>query len=262
MEVDPYFANSNEWAVILGGSSGIGLACAHKLASEGLNIWIFHRDRKKDLPAFEKAMEEMRSKGVEVLNSNVDATDEKHIISSVKMIQDRKNNKVKIKLLLHSISRGNINSLLNLSLSDLNQTMNAMAFSLHIWFRNLFNAGLFTNKSIVIGLTSEGSIRSVEGYAAVSAAKASLEALGRSIAIEYGASGIRCILLMPGVCDTPSLRLIPGYEKLKANALNRNPSGRLTTPEDVANAVYLMCREEAAWINGAVIPVDGGEIIQ
>lgn len=66
-------------------------------------------------------------------------------------------------------------------------------------------------------------------------------------------------MLQPGITDTPSLRMIPGQEVLRAQASFRNPYGRLTLPEDVANVVYLMCRDEAAWINGALIPVDGGE---
>ena len=66
-------------------------------------------------------------------------------------------------------------------------------------------------------------------------------------------------MIQPGVTDTPSLRLIPGSDHLKQGALLRNPFHRLTRPEDVANVIYLLCRDEAAWINGAVIRVDGGE---
>jgi enoyl-[acyl-carrier protein] reductase I len=57
------------------------------------------------------------------------------------------------------------------------------------------------------------------------------------------------------------MRMIPGSESLKAHSLARNPFKRLTTPEDVADVVYLLCKKEAAWINGAIIPVDGGERI-
>jgi enoyl-[acyl-carrier protein] reductase I len=49
---------------------------------------------------------------------------------------------------------------------------------------------------------------------------------------------------------------------MKKETVRRNPYGRLTTPEDVANAVYLLSTDEAAWINGAVVPVDGGEHIR
>ena len=58
---------------------------------------------------------------------------------------------------------------------------------------------------------------------------------------------------------TKSLSMIPGYEQIKENALRRNPNNRLTMPEDVANAVYLLTTDEAKWITGTVIKVDGGE---
>ena len=58
---------------------------------------------------------------------------------------------------------------------------------------------------------------------------------------------------------TKSLAMIPGYEEIKTNALKRNPNNRLTTPNDVANVVYLLTTDEAKWITGSVIKVDGGE---
>ena len=66
-------------------------------------------------------------------------------------------------------------------------------------------------------------------------------------------------VVQPGVTDTPSLRMIPGSETLLQHAALRNPFGRTTRPEEVADVIYLLCRDEAAWINGALIPVDGGE---
>jgi len=95
----------------------------------------------------------------------------------------------------------------------------------------------------------------------VSAAKVSLEALSRSIATEFAPHGIRCNVIQAGVTETPALAAIPGSEQLKAQARLRNPCGRLTIPRDVANVIYLLSREEAAWINGEVIRVDGGEHI-
>ena len=79
------------------------------------------------------------------------------------------------------------------------------------------------------------------------------------MAVELAPYGIRSNLIQAGVSDTQGLRAIPGSEHLKAQALARNPFGRLTTPRDVANAIYLLCRDEAAWINGEIIRVDGGE---
>ncbi|HJT72820.1 MAG TPA: SDR family oxidoreductase, partial [Chitinophaga sp.] len=100
-----------------------------------------------------------------------------------------------------------------------------------------------------------------KNYAAVSAAKAALEAISRSIALEFAPVGIRANCVQAGVTDTRSLQMIPGSEQLIEHTKKRNPFQRLTTPEDVANVVYLLCKDEAAWINGAVIPVNGGEHI-
>ena len=71
--------------------------------------------------------------------------------------------------------------------------------------------------------------------------------------------GIKANCIQAGVTETKSLRMIPGYQKIIENAMQRNPNNRLTTPEDVANAVYLLTTDEAKWITGTVIKVDGGE---
>jgi enoyl-[acyl-carrier protein] reductase I len=68
-------------------------------------------------------------------------------------------------------------------------------------------------------------------------------------------------VIQAGVTETPALRLIPGAQRLAANARQRNPFRRLTTPADVADVIYLLCLAEAAWINGTIIRVDGGEHI-
>ena len=99
------------------------------------------------------------------------------------------------------------------------------------------------------------------GYAAVSAAKVALESVSRSIALELAPFGVRSNIIQAGVTATPALRLIPGSGQMKAAARLRNPFGRLTTPADVADFICLLCTDEARWVNGTVIRVDGGEHI-
>jgi NAD(P)-dependent dehydrogenase (short-subunit alcohol dehydrogenase family) len=100
-----------------------------------------------------------------------------------------------------------------------------------------------------------------KGYAAVAAAKVALESLARSIATEFGPYGLRCNVIQAGITPTPALAAIPGSEHMKAHAQVRNPLGRLTTPRDVANVIALLSTDDAGWINGEVIRVDGGEHI-
>jgi NAD(P)-dependent dehydrogenase (short-subunit alcohol dehydrogenase family) len=110
-------------------------------------------------------------------------------------------------------------------------------------------------------LTSEGNEVAFPSYAAVSAAKGALEAVCRSIAVELAPYGVRANVVQPGVTDTPALAKIPANRRMKAAARLRNPFGRLTRPADVASVICLLCTDEAGWVNGAVIRVDGGERI-
>ena len=110
-------------------------------------------------------------------------------------------------------------------------------------------------------MTSEGKEIAWRGYAAVAAAKVALESVCRAMALELAPHGVRSNVVQAGVTDTPALRLIPGSAQMKAGARLRNPFGRLTTPADVADAIYLLCTDEARWINGTILRVDGGEHI-
>ena len=129
------------------------------------------------------------------------------------------------------------------------------------WVQRVHSAGLFAADARVIGLTSEGNAIAWRGYAAVAAAKSALESVSRAIAVEFAPHGIRSNIVQAGVTDTPALRVIPGSARMKAGARMRNPFGRLTAPEDVADVVYLLSLDEAGWINGALIRADGGEHI-
>ena len=125
--------------------------------------------------------------------------------------------------------------------------------------QSIFEADLFATDARIISFTSEGNSKAWRSYAAVSAAKVTLEAISRNMALEFAPFGIKVNCIQAGVTDTTSLRMIPGSEQIIKHTLKRNPNKRLTTPEDVANAVYLLTKDEAAWITGTVIPVDGGE---
>jgi len=142
---------------------------------------------------------------------------------------------------------------------DFARTIHAMGTSLATWTQDLLARGLFGSDARVLGLTSEGNEVAWRGYAAVAAAKVALESVTRAMAVELAPYGIRANVIQAGVADTPALRLIPGSARMKATARRRNPFGRLTTPEDVADVVYLLSTDEARWINGTIVRADGGE---
>ena len=77
--------------------------------------------------------------------------------------------------------------------------------------------------------------------------------------MELAALNITINAVRAGVTDTPALQKIPGSDRIKAGALARNPSGRLTTTEDVARAIVAFSHSSTYWMTGNVLGVDGGE---
>ena len=260
------FQKNNYWALILGGSSGLGLATAKKLAQRGMNICIIHRNPRAQFDEINREFDEIKAEGIKFISYNIDAfnTDKRaELIVELKGLLGAEG---KIRALVHSVAKGNLKPMISdgnssLKNDDFNLTINAMAISLYDWTKALFEAKLFADDTRIISFTSEGNTKAWRNYAAVSAAKVTLEAITRNIALEFAPFGIRANCIQAGVTDTASLRMIPGSDKIKEHSLRRNPFKRLTQPEDVANAVYLLCKDEASWINGCVIPVDGGEHI-
>ena len=258
---------AKQWVLILGGSSGLGLATAKKMASHGFHIIIVHRDRRSDLKKINANFQEITSRGVKLLSFNIDATNAEKRNETIDAIKTALSTTGKIKMMVHSIAKGSLKPMVSddsitLNHQDFEITLNAMALSLYDWTKAIFEADLFDDDARIVAFTSEGSTKAWEGYAAVSAAKATLEALTRSIALEYAPKGIKANCIQAGTTETKAFAMIPNSETLKKSALERNPHNRLTTPEDVANAVYLLSRDEAKWITGTIIKVDGGESLQ
>ncbi|MFD2871774.1 SDR family oxidoreductase [Mucilaginibacter ximonensis] len=255
---------SGHWAIVLGGSSGFGLATVEKLSSHGMNTAVLYRETAAAERALKQKFTELESQHeVTISAHNINALDDAARKAFIEQFAQSKKGQVKV--LLHSIARGNLKPLVgdagkeSLTQQDIQLTTYAMATSMLDWARELLSAGLFHTDGRIIGLTSEGSDKYWEGYAAVSVAKASLESLTTYMAVEFAKYGLKTNLVLAGITATPSLMRIPDSERLIAHAIARNPSGRITKPEDVANVIYLLCTDEAAWINGTIVRVDGGE---
>jgi NAD(P)-dependent dehydrogenase (short-subunit alcohol dehydrogenase family) len=263
---------SGWWAVVLGGSSGFGFAAIEKLAQHGMNIAVLYRETAATERSLKEKFSEIASTSrINILPFNSNALDAGGRVAFIQQFTATVGKKHCVRLLLHSIARGNLKPLIVkkdrtsktnneiLTIEDIQLTTYAMSTSLLDWTRCLIKEEFFQPDARIIGLTSAGAHRFWEGYAAVSIAKASLESLTTYMAIELGKYGLRTNLIQAGISETPSLKKIPGSNKLIEMSTTRSPLGRMTKPGDVANVIYLLCTDEASWINGAVIHVDGGE---
>lgn len=258
------YRDKQYWAVILGGSSGFGLATAHELAKMGINLFIVHRDRRSAMPAIESEFSELRKQNIQVETHNQDATQTTNQTTLIAVLKAVLQTKGRVFVLLHSIAKGNLKPMnapkneAALSASDLQLTTQAMAFCWYDWFAAIHQNDLFADRARILALTSAGNKKPWIGYGAVGVAKGALEALMRNMALEFGGQ-YRINLLQPGITATAALDPIPGAKKMLENAQQRNPSGRATQPTDVGKVVALLCSPAADWLHGIIIPVDGGE---
>jgi len=259
-----------EWALILGASSGFGESVALELASLGLNIFGVHLDRKSTLPNVDRIAKEIRDLGRSAVFFNANAADpdkRSEILSAMRSKSEELGRPIVIRVLLHSLAFGTLKPFIAQSLaeaiskSQMDMTVDVMANSLVYWTQALVETQFMGRGSRIFAMTSAGGARVWRTYGAVSAAKSALESHIRQLALELAPMGITANAIMAGVTDTPALRKIPGSEEMIHLAKRKNPSGRLTLPKDVAEAIGLLSHPKSQWITGNVICVDGGEFI-
>jgi NAD(P)-dependent dehydrogenase (short-subunit alcohol dehydrogenase family) len=250
-------------ALILGASSGFGAATARALAREGMDIVGVHLDRRATIPVAQRVADDVRTFGRRSLFFNVNAADDGKRIEVLDALS-REFGGGSVRVLLHSLAFGTLKPLCGdgaVSRAQLEMTLDVMASSLVYWTADLVQRGLFAEGARVLAMTSSGGTRAIPSYGPVGAAKAALESYCRQLALELGPRGIAVNAIRAGVTETPALEKIPGAEEMVRVQRQKNPARRLTTPDDVAEAIALLARPGARWISGNTLGIDGGEDI-
>ncbi|MBS4027573.1 MAG: SDR family oxidoreductase [Ignavibacteriales bacterium] len=271
----PFRFPSSDWALILGASSGFGAATAIELANHGMNIFGVHFDRAATMPNVQKIISEIENAGSKAMFFNVnasDATRRNETLDAIAktFVEDsggKGNPSNNVKVLMHSLAFGTLKAYISenpaemLTQAQIEMTMDVMANSIVYWSQGLITRKLMRKGGRIFGMTSSGGNSALPFYGAVSAAKAALESHVRQLAMEVGKYGITANTILAGVTDTPALRKIPGSTDMLAVSLAKNPSGRLTLPGDVAKAIAMLSLDNAQFMSGGKIHVDGGEDI-
>ncbi len=257
--------SKQDWALILGASSGFGAATARELAKLGLNIYGVHLDRRSAMKKVDALISDLRDENVSVVFHNMSATDplkKEEVIRELGTKGD-----IRVKVFFHSLAFGGLRPFISadseetITQKQIDMTLDVMANSIVYWAQDLFKANFLKKGSQIFAMTSSGGHSQWKNYGAVSGAKAALESYCRQLALELSPFGIACNALQAGVTDTPALRKIPGNEDMIEHALRVNPAGRLTLPEDVAKAIGMLGLSETSWLTGNTIRIDGGEDI-
>ncbi len=251
----------NNWALILGASSGIGVECARQLAQRGINIYGVYLRKKKDYIA--NLEKELSSYNVQVIykKANIANPDNRQIIiNELKEISN-----IRIKFFIHSVAFGTLKKIIcndgGLNHKNITMTSDVMCNSLVYWCQDLYHSNLFQKGSHILSMTSSGGSKNWDSYGAVSMAKAGLEAATRQLAIELAPFGISANAIQAGTTDTEALRKIPGSDKMIQSCIDSNPHKRLTTPNDIAEFITLLINYNSSWMTGNIIRLDGAEDI-
>jgi len=238
-------------ALITGAGSGIGRACALRFAAEGAVVYV----NDLDAAAVDAVVALIRDGGGDARPCAGDVTD----AAAVQAMVDR-----------IVAEGGRIDILFNNAGGDqpvpthevgIDRYRACIALNLDAVFHGVkaaLPAMMRQGGGVILSTSSGAGLNAVEGLAAYGAAKAGVASLMRSIAIEYGGHGIRANTISPGPMDTPALRqfldTLPGGAEGYARQV---PVGRLGTGEDIAAAAAFLASDEAAYVSGVVLPVDG-----
>jgi len=258
---------SRPWVIVLGASSGFGAAAAIRFAQEGYGVVGVHLDRRSTIHNAESVQSSVEAAGAPCMMFNINAADselrEECIVTIKGQLEERGEH---VKVLLHSLAFGSLLPMVategrSLSSKQMTMTIEVMANSLVWWSRSVVESGLMVEGGRIFAMTSSGSQRTIPNYGAVGAAKAALESHIRYLAAELAPNKITANSILAGITVTPALLKIPGSDVLIEAAKRRNPHGRLTTPEDVADCLIELSKAGTAWLTGNTLRVDGGEDI-
>src|SRR5262245_61671376 len=241
---------SGKIALVTGAARGIGRAIARKLAATGCDVAVNYYNSHEQAEALCAEIRGMgrRACAIQARVGEPDSVDE--LFAEFRKHFDR------LDILVSNAASGVLRPAMEMTLKHWRWCLETNALALNLLAQRALP--LMPSGGRIIALSSLGSVRAMPGYGFIGASKAALEALARALAQELGPRGVRVNVVSAGVVDTDALAYFPNRDELLANFAERTPAGPVLTPQDVANAVYLLCLPEAAMINGHTLIVDGG----
>ncbi len=245
---------SGKAALVTGGSRGIGRAIALRLAEAGADVAINYLRQRT---AAEETVRLVEKTGRRALAIRANVGEVENIPGMISEIGETFG---RIDILVSNAASGVLKPALELNEHHWHWTMDINAGTLLPLTQHVLPL-MAAHGGHIIAVSSLGSVRAIPNYAAVGASKAALESLIRHLAVELAARNIHVNAVSAGVVDTDALKHFPNRDQLLETSRQKTPSGRLTTPEDVADVVLMLCSSLAQQIHGQTIVVDGGYAI-
>jgi 3-oxoacyl-[acyl-carrier protein] reductase len=229
--------------LVTGGNRGIGLTIARTLADAGDKVAITYRTGEPP--------EELTERGC--LPVKCDITDPEQVEQAFKEIEAA-HGKVQVLVANAGITRDQL--LLRMSEEDFTQVLDTNLTGTFRVVKRASRGMLRAHAGRVVLISSVVGLTGSAGQVNYAASKAGLVGFGRSLARELGSRGITCNIVAPGFVETDMTRALD--EERRAEILGQVPLARYAAPEEVAAVVRFLASDDAGYITGAVIPVDGG----
>src|SRR6202522_2531902 len=239
-------------ALVTGASQGIGHACALALAREGATVAAAARNQQK----LEELVAEITAAGGKAAPFVMDVADEDQVKAGIKSALGQFG---KIDILVNNAGITRDQLLMRMKRADWDAVLNTNLTSAYLCMQQVIGSMLKQRWGRIINITSVFGQTGQAGQANYAASKAGLIGLTMAIAREVGSRNITCNAVAPGFIETA---MTSGFtDDFKKNALKMIPLGRIGTPEDVAGSIAFLASDEASYITGHVLSVNGGMLM-
>ena len=243
---------SGRVAFVTGASQGIGRACAVKLAAAGATVALAARNREK----LDEVAKAISAAGGKASVCPLDLADEEQIKSAFKSALGQLG---KIDILVNNAGITRDQLVMRMKRTDWDAVLSTNLTSAYLCIQQVIGSMLKQRWGRIINITSVFGQIGQAGQANYASSKAGLIGLTMAIAREVGSRNITCNAIAPGFIETAMTSVLG--DEFKQNALKNIPLGRLGSPEDVANAVAFLASDDAAYITGHVLSVNGGMLM-
>jgi 3-oxoacyl-[acyl-carrier protein] reductase len=243
---------SGRVALVTGASQGIGHACALQLAASGATVAVAARNQEK----LNELVSQITSAGGQAAAFPMDVADEEQIKTAFKSAISQFG---KIDILVNNAGITKDQLVMRMKRADWDSVLHTNLTSAYLCIQQVIGSMLKQRWGRIINITSIFGQTGQAGQANYAASKAGLIGLTMAIAREVASRSITCNAVAPGFIETAMTSGLS--EDFKQNALKMVPLGRIGTAEDVANAVTFLASEEASYITGHVLSVNGGMLM-
>jgi len=236
--------------VVTGAARGIGRACALALADGGWTVGVGFRT---DESAATDTVEKIEATGSRAMAVYLDITDEASVQQAFRRITGELGN---VTGLVNNAGFSQDGLLLKYSMETYDRTMNTNVRGSFLCAQAAMRGMLREKWGRIVNMSSAVALHGNAGQTVYSASKAALVGLTRSLAREVGVKGITVNAVCPGLVDTEMTSHLD--DRARAFYVDQTPLARTASLEEVAAVVRFLMSDEASYVNGAVIPIDGG----